>query len=122
VQLDAIDDAKYPDLESAFVDVRVTKGNPERDGMSALKKYLHLMDEKMATAGILRFGRSLRSRTEPSAMPWLRFEHVAEELRSAIQPHHKDQRLPTIPEMAFRQAYMKFLLDGRPKDDRAVTN
>lgn len=111
VSADVVGDGAYPSLESAFVDVRVTKGQ-DGDRASALKKYLNLIDEKMSTAGILRFGRSLRSGAGPAVQLWTKQADTED-----IELYHK---LSTIPALGSRQDYMRILLHDR-RDRRSAT-
>lgn len=105
---------KLPDLESAFVDVRVTKGSQEGDRVSALKKYLHLMDEKMSTAGILRFGRSLRSASDASEHPWLQLSKLDEVEDSKDEVFARLFReLSPLQELDGREDYLRILLQDR---------
>ena len=79
--------AKYPDEGvPAYTDDKEADSQ-DGDRVSALKKYLNLMEEKMSNAGILRFGRSLRGEVRPAAQPLLKLfkdEEDHENLRSVL--------------------------------------
>lgn len=67
VKVDEATEGKIPGLNTAIIEALVQEGFELKADPS--KKYLENIKSKMATAGILRFGRSLKKDVRPTVQP-----------------------------------------------------